>query len=254
MEPTVLIVGYGIVGHNLAEEIKILHPDIYDKFKPEHNTKKDIMYDFAFICVNTPLGADGLCDISAVEAAIEETQAQIIVIKSTIPPGTTQELNKRFHKQIIFSPEYYGNTPHSKNFVFNFTVLGGDKRSCIITQQLLQKVYDATHIFRIVKSTTAELLKYMENCYLAMKVSFCTQFYELSQYFGVDYEDLRELFILDPRVNPSHTYVYRWQPFYDSDCLNKDTKAIANMTNATFLKGMIAWNEWMKNKYQNKKD
>ena len=62
----------------------------------------------------------------------------------------------------------------------------------------------------------------MENSYLATKVSFCQQFYNLAEQIGVDYEELRELFILDPRVNPSHTFVYRDKPYWDTVCLNKD--------------------------------
>ena len=113
----------------------------------------------------------------------------------------------------------------------------------IEVQQLLQNVYDARHTFRIVDSKTAELVKYMENCWLATKVSFCTQFYDISKNIGVDYEELRELFILDPRVNPSHTFVYDDHPYWSSHCLNKDVPAIAKLTNAELLKNIIEFNE-----------
>ena len=237
---SVLIVGYGVVGHHLANEIAALHPDIYDKFKPEFNTKRDIIYDFAFICVDTPFNANGDCDLTAVKDAIKETQANIIIIKSTVLPGTTKQLCEEFKRPIIFSPEYYGGTQHCNNFEFNFTILGGEKRYCKKVQQLLQNVYDARHSFRIVDSTTAETVKYMENSYLAMKVAFCTQFYEIAQQLGIDYEDLRELFILDPRVNESHTFVYDDHPYYQSHCLDKDVPAIANKMDAKLLKAVIS--------------
>ena len=248
--PNVLIVGYGVVGHNLANEIRVLQPDIFDKFKPQFNTKRNIVYDFAFICVDTPFNEKGDCDLSAVRDAIRETSANIIIIKSTILPGTTEELRNEFKRPIIFSPEYYGGTQHCNNFDFNFTILGGEKSYCRKVQQLLQRVYDARHTFRIVDSKTAELTKYMENSYLAMKVAFCTQFYEIAQQLGVDYEDLRELFILDPRINESHTFVYDDHPYYQSHCLDKDVPAIANKMNAKLLKAIIAWNSIQKNKYK----
>ena len=59
-----LIIGYGIVGHNLAQEIKNLEPDVFDKYKMECNTKRDIKYDIAFICVDTPLLSNYQLDIT----------------------------------------------------------------------------------------------------------------------------------------------------------------------------------------------
>ena len=109
--------------------------------------------------------------------------------------------------------------------------------------QILQRVYDGTHSFRITDARTAELAKYMENSYLAMKVSFCQQFYDIAGKTGVCYEELRELFVLDPRVEASHTFVYRDRPYWDSHCLNKDVPAIAKAYDAPLLLDMIAFNE-----------
>lgn len=248
-KPEILIVGYGVVGHNLHKELEHLAPDIYDKFKPEHNTKKHIKYDFCFICVDTPYTSKIPCDISQVEAALEENDAKYYVIKSTVLPGTIDKLLAKYHKHIIFSPEYYGGTQHCNNYDFNFTILGGDKKDCIQVQQLLQKVYDARHTFHITDAKTAELSKYMENAYLGMKVSFCNQFFDIAESCGVDYEELRELFILDPRVEPSHTFVYRDEPYWDSHCLNKDIAAIAQVTTAPLIKNIIDFNTRRKAKH-----
>jgi nucleotide sugar dehydrogenase len=245
MKKNVLIIGFGTVGRNLYKELSLLEPDIYDKYKFEYNTKHDdITYDFAFICVDTPyVDENNPCDISQIEDALEENKANIYIIKSTILPGTTYELIAKHNKRIVFSPEYYGGTQHCNNFDFNFTILGGTKRSCIAVQQLLQNVYDGRHIFRMVDSETAELAKYMENCWLATKVTFCNEFYQIAANEGINYEELRELFILDPRVNPSHTFVYRDHPYWDSHCLNKDVKAIQNKSHNKFLKAVIDCNE-----------
>lgn len=236
----ILIVGYGVVGHNLAKELEPLNPDIYDKYKEVFAPqKRDIKYDVAFICVDTPTED---CDLTQVIDAIQENDAALYVIKSTVLPGTTEKLGYLLSKKIIFSPEYYGGTQHCNNFDFNFTILGGDKECCIKVQQLLQHCYDARHTFHIVDSKTAELVKYMENSWLATKVSFCHQFYDIAQKTGVNYEELRELFILDPRVNPSHTFVYKDHDYWDSHCLNKDVPAIANAYDAELLKAVIDFN------------
>ena len=244
---TVLIVGYGIVGHNLAKELEKLKPDIYDKFKTEFNTKRNIKYDFCFICVDTPyIDKNNLCDISQVEVALEENDADIYIIKSTVLPKTTEKLSEKFNKHIIFSPEYYGNTQHCNNFKFNFTILGGVKEDCCKVQQLLQEVYDGTHTFRIVNSRLAELAKYMENSWIGYKVDFMVQFKKACDMLELNYEELRELFILDPRVNSSMTFVYDEHPYWDSHCTNKDIRAIAYFLGLTLLIDMIKFNDEQK--------
>lgn len=246
----VLVVGYGCVGHNLAVELKNLNPDIFDKYKTDCNTKRKIKYDFAFICVDTPyVNENNVCDITEVKNAIKETNAEIYVIKSTVLPGTVDQLVKETDKKIIFSPEYYGGTQHCNNFEFDFTVLGGKKEECLKVQQLLQNVYDGRHVFRIVDSTTAELCKYMENAFLATKVSFCGQFWLIAKKLGVNYEELRECFVLDPRVGKSHTFVYDDKPYWQSHCLDKDVPAIADNQNALLIKNVIEFNNYLKNNF-----
>lgn len=253
---SVLIVGYGVVGHNLHKELASLSPDICDKYKIDVTTKRaNKKYDFCFICVDTPSTDHNICDITEVANAIIENDAEIYIIKSTVIPTTTTNLSNSLKKRIVFSPEYYGGTQHCNNFDFNFTILGGQKDDCLKVVQLLQHVYDARHTFHIVDAQTAELAKYMENCYLATKVVFCNQFNKISEQLGVNYEELRELFIKDPRVNPSHTFVYKDKPYYDSHCLNKDVSALAEFTNNEFLKMVIEINDkekLYKNKNKNK--
>ena len=231
----VLIIGYGVVGSNLAKELERLKPEIYDKYK-EIDTRRADKYRIAFICVDTPATANFDCDTTEVKNAIMENEALIYVVKSTVLPGTTERL-------IRFSPEYYGGTQHCNNFSFPFTILGGAKEDCTVVIQYLQHVYDGRHQFRITDPKTAELAKYMENSFLAMKTSFCQQFFDIAEKAGVCYEELRELFILDPRVGSFHTFVYRDHPYWDSHCLNKDVPAIANAYEAELLLSLIAFNE-----------
>lgn len=244
----ILIVGHGVVGKNLEKELEVLHPDVIDKYKPEENKIEvpyGVRYDIAFICVDTPIRKEErvLCDTSEVKNAIMENEAEIYVIKNTVSPGTTEQLRVKTGKRIIFSPEYYGGTQHCNNFRFDFTILGGERKACIEVIQVLQHVYDARHQFRITDSRTAELTKYMENSFLATKVSFCQQFYFIASEMDVDYEELRELFVLDPRVNPSHTFVDRLHPYWSSHCLDKDVPAIADAYEASLLQEIIKFNE-----------
>lgn len=82
----------------------------------------------------------------------------------------------------------------------------------------------------------------MENSFLATKVSFCQAFYNICEDIGIEYDELRELFILDPRINPAHTFVYKDTSYWDSHCLNKDVPAIAEQFNVELLKKVIEFN------------
>ena len=239
----VLIIGIGTVGSNLAKELAVLKPHLYDKYKCIDTRQDGLRYDAAFVCVDTPMTEESACDLSEVRSAILENDAGVFVIKSTVLPGTTKQLADETGKNVIFSPEYYGGTQHCNNFSFPFTILGGKKEDCVKVVQILQHVYDGTHSFRITDSRTAELAKYMENAYLAMKVSFCQQFFDIAEKTGVCYEELRELFTLDPRVEASHTFVYRDRPYWDSHCLNKDVRTIAEAHDARLLLDIIEFNE-----------
>lgn len=244
-----IIIGYGIVGNNLHKELYRLNCEVCDKYKKIFPPKEK--YRIAFICVPTELKEDNTLDTSEVENAINENDAEIYVIKSTVPVCFTEELVKNTNKRIIFSPEYYGNTQHCNNYNFDFTILGGKKEDCIFVQNVLQEVYDGRHKFIYTDSKTAELCKFMENSWLAYKVTFCIEFFKICEQYGISYEELRELFILDERVNPSHTFVYRDHPYFDSHCLNKDVPHIANQSNSELLKEIIKINNKNKEKYKN---
>lgn len=247
---SVLIVGYGNIGKKLAIEYEKLNPDIYDPYKGYFN-KKNEKYDFAFICVDTPL-KNGKCDLSQVEAAIDATDAKIIVLRSTVPPKTTLTLKEKYKKRIVFSPEFYGTTQHSdeKLYDFNFTILGGEKEDTEKVAQLLQQVYNGNHRFCFTDSTTAELTKYFENALLATKVSLCCQFYQIAKEFGINYSEMRELVLQDSRFNRSHTFVYEDHPYWQSHCLDKDMAAILDFSpNASLIKDIVDFNESLKNKF-----
>lgn len=245
----ILIVGYGIVGKLEYKILEKLKPDIYDKYNLEVNTKKDCCYDLAIISVPTPT-VDGLCDVSAVWDAINENDAKVYLVKSTVSVGTCDEIYKKTGKRIVHSPEHSGATQHCNNFDYNFTILGGDKSDCQFVQQIYQKVFDARHIFKFVDRKTSELSKYMLNSFLATKVSFCVSFWEICQKLGLSYEELRECFLLDSRIGRPHTFVYDNEPYWDSHCFNKDVPAIANQFESKILKNIVNYNNELKERYK----
>jgi UDP-glucose 6-dehydrogenase len=87
-------------------------------------------------------------------------------------------------------------------------------------------VFHSSFELRQTDARTAELTKYMENAFLATKVAFCNQFYDLAGAMGVDYNELRELWLMDPRIGRSHTWVYPDDRGFGGKCLPKDLAAI----------------------------
>lgn len=224
--PSVLIAGYGQIGKVLKEEFKF--SETYDPDKDMHADyacPPETKYDFCFICVPTPMREDGSCDISYVALVLEQINASVYIIRSTVPPGTTQKLSRMYDKETVFVPEYEGVTQHvtKKNWVAIGTV---QKETYHKVRQLYELVHNGYFEFVHTDAKEAEIAKYMENCFLAMKVVFCNEFAALCKEEGVLYENARDIFAKDDRIGPSHTFVYDDYPGYDSKCFNKDLPAI----------------------------
>ncbi len=250
MNESILIVGCGNIGSMLYEEYRKCNPHRYDPYKG-YLEKEDKTYDIAFIAVDTPMLSDGSCDLSQVRTAVNETNANTIVIRSTVPVGTTSMLSKETGKDIAFCPEFYGTTQHCdhKTFDFSYTIIGGKPEVRERVVQFLQTVYDARHRFLQTDSKTAELSKYMANTMLASKVSLCVQFWEIANQLGVNYSELRELVLQDERFSRAHTFVYSDKPYWESHCFDKDLPALTKFSSAPLIEFVIRYNEYCKAKY-----
>jgi UDPglucose 6-dehydrogenase len=239
----IVIAGDGIVGGNMKKIFP--EADIHDP--PKGKTATD-NYDIAFICVPTPCKESGGCETSIVEQAIFEVDAEVYCIRSTIPPCTSRRIQETTGKRIVFMPEYYGETVHANNYKYDFIILGGSVKNTSYVADLYKRINTAE--LRIFQTTfeTAELVKYMENCFLGLKVTFCNEFYRIAKKSGVNYEEMREMFISDPRVGRSHTFVYEDTPYYDSKCLNKDIPSLIEFASsvgvdASLMKAVRATND-----------
>jgi UDPglucose 6-dehydrogenase len=224
---TVGIVGCGFVGRSL---LKLFGPcEVYDP--AQHRTDKAAINRcrFAFVCVPTPTGPDGECDVSIVEETVWWVESDNIVIRSTVAPGTTDRLRRETGKRIIFQPEYIGETvahPLLDHQAQGFSVLGGPMEDTSHVADLYKGLYHASHRFYFCPALTAELAKYMENAFYATKVTFCNEFFDIARTFGVDYNELREIWLADPRISRDHTFVYPDDRGFGGKCLPKDTRAI----------------------------
>ncbi len=227
-QSSVGIVGLGAVGRG----IQTLFPHAVGYDEPLGIGSRDEINrcQFAFVTVPTPEGKDGACDTSVVEEVISWLETELIVIRSTVAVGTTDRLREATSKRIVFQPEYGpGETPdHPFANVrdIRWIILGGESRDTISIADLYKTTFSAEIVIHQTDARTAELTKYMENCFLALKVTFCNEFYDLAEALGVDYNELRELWLLDPRMGRSHTFVMPDDRGFGGNCLPKDLNAV----------------------------
>ncbi|MBD0382142.1 hypothetical protein [Paenibacillus sedimenti] len=224
------IIGYGHVG----KAIHALFPSaaIYDE--PMQIGSKAVVNesDVVFVCVPTPPRQDGTCDTSIVEEVIAWLAAKVIVIRSTVPVGFTDQQKEATGKRIVFQPEYYGETvdhPFADLHYRTWLTFGGAAEDVRLVIGAYQQVYNAEVRIRITDAKTAELAKYMENCFLALKVTFCNEFFDIAGAHGIDYNELREVWLEDPRIGRSHTFVYEEKRGYAGKCLPKDVSALIGL-------------------------
>jgi UDPglucose 6-dehydrogenase len=159
-----------------------------------------------------------------------------------VPPGTTDMLSQKYNVPLHFSPEYMGE---GKQFVapwkypdprnarsHDFAICGGPRASEVLDLYATVMANDARYI--ATTNTAAELAKYMENAFLAVKVAFCYEFAAICDAHNVDFKQVRELWLNDPRVGRSHTMVLPRQAGFSGKCLPKD---ISGIVEASTLNG-----------------
>ena len=239
------IIGQGYVGTAIKSGFeKYYELETYDKFSTSKSTVNlhdlVLLSDVIFVCVPTPMSVDGSCHIGIVEEVVSEVNEisissesnPIVVLKSTVPPGTTDRLNKKCKGiNIIFNPEFLTEA----NFIEDFKnqtriILGGTRKGTNVLRQVYSKVFPTAHIIK-TGSITAEMVKYMTNAYLATKVSFSNEIKQICDKVGADYDKVVEYTTLDDRLGKTHWSV----PGPDGDlgfgghCLPKDINALISV-------------------------
>ena len=255
------IVGFGVVGRAMARFFSrgsVNQVCVYDKYLPEYcspgNMEAVDTCDLVFVAVPTPTAADGCsADLSAVVESVTWINAPIC-IRSTIPAGTTATLIRDTAKQIAFSPAFLGeamNHPWQEEDSCGYVIVGGDSQIAGTVCGAYRSVAPLSFKYAVTDPTTAELCKYMENCFLATKVAFVNQFYDIALTLGVDFEVLRALWLMDSRIGDSHTSVTAERGF-GGRCLPKDMQAIVSLMrakgNAPLLEAVLSFNDMVRTK------
>lgn len=243
---TIGIVGNGFVGSavrygfspNVGVDAEV---KVYDKDpnKSTHVLRDVVDSDVIFLSVPTPSNSDGSMNVDIVDSVLGDIsqyadlfEVGIILLRSTVTPGTTNNLQKKYpNLRIVFNPEFL--TERSANFDFinqSRFILGGNSDDVIEVSELFRERFGSTLSIIETNYETAEMIKYMTNTFFATKISFLNDMKLLADKCGVIWKDAIEGFVRDGRVGHSHLDVpgHDGKYGFGGSCFPKDIQALIN--------------------------
>ncbi len=241
-EPSrVAVIGVGMVGRQVARYFKEKRKYVRGRnlFLFDTDSRKGLdddpnKADVIFVAVPSPNYADGSANISYVENSLRRLKpGKIAVIKSTVPPGTTEYFQKKYPLlKLLFNPEFLTEKQAWNNFVNpDRQIVGFTKKSRPLARGILNLLPSAP--FRSpakqynLTATEAELVKYAGNVYLARRIVFANAIADITKKLNADYENVRQGLAADKRIGQSHLDInhggYRGFGGY---CFPKDMKAL----------------------------
>src|SRR5579863_2364218 len=224
-----------------------------------------------FVCLPTPMFEDGEADLSIVEGVLDELATavktglieSVAVIKSTVPPGSCERWNEKYKGtglHIVFNPEFLTEANALNDMRAQDRIILGGPRPWINTVKLVfQTGFPGVPIVK-TSSTTAEMVKYTINCFLATKVAFANEIAQLTEALdtaglNVDYDKVVEYAKLDKRLGNSHWAVPGPVPTHDGrhvrgfggHCFPKDLNALVYVAKKLGIDPKVLNGVWAKN-------
>jgi len=252
------IVGQGFVGTAVFETMrKFYDVQTFDTVKDSTcNSLEELceQVNEVFLCLPTPMRRNGECDLSIIEGVVREIddygKSKIAIIKSTIPPGTTERLNSGCKNiQIVFNPEFLTEANYIDDFKNqNRIIIGGPRPASTKVKNLFKKVFQQTPIIK-TGSTTAEMVKYFANCFLATKVSFANEMKQFCDKKDIDYDKVVEYALYDNRIGQSHLGVPGpdGKMGFGGSCFPKDINALIQEMKKEDVNAGVLKAAWEKN-------
>lgn len=233
------VIGNGFVGEAQAFAFSpTTDLRIYDvnPLRATHSKEEVDECDFIFVCVPTPMRKDGSQDISYIESVFDNAvEGPIYIIKSTVLPGTTKRLQEKYQNiNIVFSPEFLTERTAKLDMLTQARIVIGSEKANV--REKVQDLFEQRFMnrtFILTDSTTAELIKYMNNTFFATKVSIMNEFKLLADKIGADWKDALYGFASDGRVGDSHLHVPGpdGRLGYGGTCFPKDVNALLTFAN-----------------------
>ena len=249
------IIGYGYVGQATSllgsNKTQLM---IFDKDPDRSDWGTSIedlieFCEFIFVCVPTPMNHDGSCSTLEVSKVVYELidkkyAPERIVVRSTVPVGTCRKLGTMFMPEFLTEKNYEEDVRNQDHWI-----LGTNDRNDDLREKLFNILTSAHEIGSLKKvpqlkfTTTeeAELSKYVRNCFLSTKVSFFNEIYKFCEAKGINYDNVREISALDPRINESHTQVPGpdGKFGFGGTCFPKDMNSLSHQLNRAGVKALV---------------
>lgn len=218
-----------------------------------------------FVCVPTPMRSDGSCDTSIVESVVKSiniygNKRNIVVIKSTVAPGTTDALHLSCNniKGVAFNPEFLTEANHIGDFKNqNRVVIGCEDDAVLADVGALYELAYPNATLLLTEAKVAEMVKYTTNCFLATKVSFANEIFQICEALGTDYNSVIEYAKYDGRLGNSHWKVPgpmpaddgtgRLLPGFSGSCFVKDMNSLIHVAKTLNVDPKVLSGAWQKN-------
>ncbi len=229
-KPSIGVVGQGFVGGSLAQVFAEQGFKVYTYDKagvavpdtlPRESLEEMVgcvaeknTVPVIFVCLPTPMRKSGEADLSIVTGVLDELASmpgkRIAVVKSTIPPGSTESWNAEYRDSgltIVFNPEFLTEA-NPVNDMRDQTriVVGGPRPASTTVKNIFRQAFPAVKIIK-TSSTIAETVKYFTNALLATKVSFANEMFQICNGLDIDYDKVLEYGLHDPRIGKTHLSV-----------------------------------------------
>lgn len=227
------IIGHGVVGKAIAEGFenlgnKIFVHDIKYKTTIENISNTDVV----FICVPSPIAENGSCDTSIIEKIFldlnELNYKGVVAVKTTVWPGFTVSMQNKYPTlEICFVPEFLRERCAYEDFTENHMLLavGTENANTFNFIKILHSFYPTNCV--MLSPTEAEILKYYNNIFATVKITFANLMYELCEHYGCNYTKIKDAFILTNKTKDLYLDVNNSLRGFSGPCLPKDIEAIA---------------------------
>jgi len=232
--PRIAIIGHGVVGGALGAWFASRGQDA-QPYDPPKGLDDDAVLERAeivFICVPTPYApVRGFDERYLLDAVRAIPGGKLVVVKSTVRPGTTEHLQREFPQhRFMFNPEFLREATAVADMMSPDRQIVGVTPESASDAEMVLGLLPPAPFTSICAARDAEMTKYVANSFLATKVSFANEIYDLCGRIGVDYDAVREMVGADLRIGGSHMDVldagYRG---YGGKCLPKDSKALLDL-------------------------
>lgn len=256
---TIGIIGWGVVGQATGKGFAKAHKVIWnDPYQEGSTPLKDLIKEseYIFVCVPTPMFSDesGI-DLSIVNKVVSQVAPKIknskkvLIIKSSVIPGTTASFAKRYPAvKFAMNPEFLTEINAPWDFIYTDRVVIGafDEGVATRTAKLHRDVVGYKVKIFLTDPTTAEMVKYMANTFMATKVVYANEMYELAEKLGINYDDVQEMVAADKRIGGTGFKVTPYRGF-GGKCFPKDTVALLGLAKKLKIDLSVLKTAWKRN-------